>query len=399
LFLETNFVLLWSSSILASLALCVATLAETWYVVGTLGAKDKLGLVVIAASVPRIVLMLVGGAAADRGRRSRLIITSLLARVALMLGLALLVRFGAAGITTLTSFAFLYGALDAFFWPARDALLSSAVAREQMTRANSVMLTSNQVCFLVGPVVAAAMLATMSATGIFATTAGVLAIGAALVGFVREDGAAQPATTPGRIIQDVREGLRYAVGSPILRAMLLIYGPANLLFMGPHALGLPILVTERLHGGPSQLSFFQSAFAAGMILGGTLLTIWTPKRKRFVMIAVAIAAEGLCLAALAYSTSVVLGLVFEFLIGLGVACNNVPLMALLQKYTEPERIGRVMSLNTVAWMGLTPLSYALVTSLVSAHVSISPIMAVLGLAMSALMVTILARVPVVRTTD
>ncbi|MEN9658307.1 MAG: hypothetical protein RL571_1772 [Pseudomonadota bacterium] len=51
-----NFLLLWLASIVSNFVL-----AETWLVINTLGAKEQLGLVMIAGSVPRILLMAVGG--------------------------------------------------------------------------------------------------------------------------------------------------------------------------------------------------------------------------------------------------------------------------------------------------------------------------------------------------
>ncbi len=79
--------------------------------------------------------------------------------------------------------------------------------------------------------------------------------------------------------------------------------------------------------------------------------------------------------------------------------NNVPMMSLIQQYTDRSKIGRVMSLNTMASMGLSPLSYAMVTGLLSLHIGIGWIMPVFGLTMSALMLVLVWKLPAVRTID
>ncbi|MCP6769820.1 hypothetical protein NL529_33740, partial [Klebsiella pneumoniae] len=75
----------------------------------------------------------------------------------------------------------------------------------------------------------------------------------------------------------------------------------------------------------------------------------------------------------------------QFLIGAGIVSNNVPMLSLLQEAADPARIGRVMSLNSMASIGLAPISYAMVTVLLSAGVGIGWILPCFGLTMAALM--------------
>ncbi|MGL6041565.1 MAG: MFS transporter, partial [Deefgea sp.] len=186
LFRNRNFGLLWLASIIGNFALAIAMMAETWYVVKTLGAKEQLGWVMIAGSVPRIALMAVGGVLADRMSRSRIILISLGLRVLLLFSLVGLLHINRLDIWALTVFAFLYGSLDAFFWPARDTLTPAIVADSDLTRANSIMLTTNQVGMVFGPVMGGAMLALMSYEAIFSLTGGMLFIATLCIAFIQE---------------------------------------------------------------------------------------------------------------------------------------------------------------------------------------------------------------------
>ncbi|SMC18066.1 Predicted arabinose efflux permease, MFS family [Andreprevotia lacus DSM 23236] len=398
LFKNHNFFLLWLASVVGNFALAVATIAETWYVVKTLGAKEQLGLVMIAGSVPRIVLMLFGGVVADRMKRSRIILGSLGLRVLLMFALVGLLMQGWLDIWVMTGFAFIYGALDAFFWPARDALLPGLVNTNDLTRANSIMLTTNQIGLVFGPVLGGALLALVSYEWVFSITGVLLLVGVCCIGLIKE---ADVVSSGARrhILHELLEGLQYAIRTPVLLSLMLIYAIANLLFMGPLGLGIPIVVTDHLHGEASTLSYLQSAFAVGMVLGGTLLTIYPPVKKRLLMIALVIAVEGVLLGLQGHTYWLWAALVLQFLLGFGVVSNNVPMMSLLQQYTDRDKIGRVMSLNTVASMGLSPISYAMVTSLLSLHVEIKWIMPVFGLTMSVLMLAMVARMPTIRQVD
>jgi DHA3 family macrolide efflux protein-like MFS transporter len=398
LFRNRSFARVWLASIVANLALSVATLAETWYVVSVLHAKERLGFVIVALSVPRVLFMLVGGVVADRMRRSTILVTSMLVRVGLMFGVALLLRAGQLGLGVLIGFALLYGTLDAFFWPARDALLPGIVDRDALPRANSIMLTTNQVGLVIGPVLGATLLAVLSYPQLFILTGLSLALGALFLSGVHEAGVSE-----GRVLESLLkqlgEGLRYALETPVLRALMVIYSFANLLFMGPLGLGIPIVASDNLHGTAVDLSLLESALAAGMITSGLLHTLVAPRGRRLFTITVVIALEGVCVAALAYMHQLVPAMVLQFLIGFGIISNNVPMLSLLQEKSDPSRLGRVMSLNTAASMGLAPISYAMVTSLLSMGVGIRFTMPFFGLLLAALMVWLTLRMPVIRLTS
>jgi DHA3 family macrolide efflux protein-like MFS transporter len=392
-----SFARVWLASIVANLALSVATITETWYVVTVLDAKERLGLVIIAMSVPRVLLMVIGGVVADRMRRSTILVVSLLVRVALMFGVALLLRFGRLELWGLTLFAFAYGSLDAFFWPARDALLPGIVAKDDLGRANSIMLTTNQIGLVIGPVVGAGLLAALSYAQIFTITGLALALGALLLSLVREASFERRSATR-HMMEELREGVGYMLASPVLRALMLIYGVANLLFIGPLGLGIPIVASDNLRGTAVDLSLLESALAAGMFAAGLLHSVWSPRGKRLLTITVVIAFEGLCVAGLAYTTHLFPAMVLQFLIGFGIITNNVPMISLLQEASDPTRIGRIMSLNTVASMGLAPISNAMVTALLSLGVGIVWIMPAFGLTMAALMIVLALRLPIIRQT-
>ncbi|WP_028454934.1 MFS transporter [Chitinilyticum litopenaei] len=398
LFHNRNFLLLWLASVIGNFTLAVAMLAETWYVVKTLGAKEQLGYVMIAGSVPRILLMAVGGVLADRIKRSHIILVSLAVRVVLLFALVGLLHIGQLGIVAMTVFAFLYGALDAFFWPAQGAIIPSIVPEQELGRANSIMLTTNQIGLVFGPVLGGMMLAWLSYEWVFGLSGLGLLAGALCMLFLREP-PVNPHKTHSPLFVELKEGISYTVATPELRAMMIIYAFANLLFMGPLALGIPLVVTEHLDAQAGTLSWLQSAGAAGMVAGGLLLTLYPPVRKRLLMIAAVIAVEGVLLALQGHTYWVWVAVLVQFLIGLGIASNNVPMMSVIQQYSDKNKIGRVMSLNTMASMGLSPISYAMVTGLLSMKVSIAWIMPLFGLTMSAAMIWCILAMPVVRRAD
>lgn len=72
------------------------------------------------------------------------------------------------------------------------------------------------------------------------------------------------------------------------------------------------------------------------------------------------------------------GIVILVLIGV---CNigfNIPFVSLVQEFVDSNKIGRVMSFLAFSSLGFMPLSYAILSVLLSAGVSISVILIVCG---------------------
>jgi hypothetical protein len=71
----------------------------------------------------------------------------------------------------------------------------------------------------------------------------------------------------------------------------------------------------------------------------------------------------------------------------------------VQNEAEPEMIGRVMSIQTVSSMGLTPISYGLTSLSLSLEIDIKFIIMVGALSLIAFTLYIYFKIPALRTVD
>jgi MFS family permease len=201
------------------------------------------------------------------------------------------------------------------------------------------------------------------------------------------------------MLDALREGVRYVLDSAVLRTQMSIYVIANLLFTGAVSVGIPIIASEHLTEGARGLSYLQSAYALGMVSGFVTLMRYPPRKKRLALISALIVVEGVLIALQGISYSLHLSIALQLMLGFCVACNNVPMLSVLQQYTERDKLGRVMSINSVTSMGLSPVSYTLVSALLAGGASIAMIMPTFGLAMSAIIAIMALASQTVRNTD
>jgi MFS family permease len=208
--------------------------------------------------------------------------------------------------------------------------------------------------------------------------------------------ASEPSQNIGRSIM---EGIRVIRGSAFLTAEFVISVVVNMVFAGPVMVGLPLFVDEILSGDTLDYSYIEGSLSFGMVIGAVVMGIINLKRKRgnFAMLSLI----GLSLAFLCFSQSgsVWQAMMLIFVLGMLMQGTNIPLIAAIQSMVERKMIGRVMSLLSISALGLTPVSFALTSVLLSLGVKVDTIMTASAVPMLLIALYIYWRVPVMRKMD
>ena len=144
-----------------------------------------------------------------------------------------------------------------------------------------------------------------------------------------------------RGLSDIRDGIRYMRGDPVVLALLWINFFIVLMSM-PYMQMLAGFVKEVLHGGPEQIGFLISATGIGA-LAGSLVVASMPNRGRGKVFLVSALILGIALVGFVISTSLWLTAVIMLAVGFGQAGRMSLGSILIMSYTKPEFQGRVMS--------------------------------------------------------
>lgn len=372
------FIFLAGSSIFSGLALSIYIFTEQWYVVSGLNASSVLGLVLMATSLPRILLMPLGGVLADRYMRSRIMWFSVLIRSLLLLIMAFLLWKHQLDVFALTVFAFLFGSLDAIFWPARDAILPLVVSSEKIGKANSVMQTINQMTSILGPLLGGILISLISYTGSFLVVTTFLMISSGMIFFVKEQSLPRQKTSTS-VFHDMSDGFRFARKTPFLRFVMVLFSFANFFLVGPLVIGNPIYASEILKGDETDFSFLQGSFSVGLLLGSILMAMLQFRKKRLLLLLGCAGLQGMGLALYSQNQSLILGMAVLLMIGGTMSVVNVTAINLIYEQVPKQKLGRVISLVSTVSMGLIPLSHGTVTLFLNLNLSITTIMFISGL--------------------
>lgn len=354
-------------------------LALPWLILQQTGSAVAMGGVMMAGSVPRAFLMLMGGAVSDRISARKIMMTTATVRTICVAAIGFLIWFGVLHMWELYALAVIFGIADAFAAPASTAFLPSLVAPEQMVAASSVGQTAAQVTTIAGPVPAGFVIKALGvAWAFFIDAISFLFIIGAL--WKLPDPPKSPAANKA-MWRSILDGITYVVNDVPLRSLMMLAMMMNLCFMGPVSIGLTYMIKTQF-GSPAILGVLTSAIAVGSLLGALLAGVWKIRRRGVLILAVA-AALSPCLASIGLMRSVWgLGGVL-FVIGVIAALMNVHIGAWVMQRIDAAVRGRVASVLMLATFGIMPISYAIAGVMIAWSLKVMFLLAGLALLLTA----------------
>ena len=307
--------------------------------------------VTIASRLPWLMFSLFTGALADRMDRRKLMIGADLIRLVIvgLLGVAILTDV--VNIWMLYLCAFLLGTCETLHVNAAQGLIPAIVKPEDLLEANARFASGQIVAAqFIGPPLGVAMFnASMSLP--FLADAATFAGSAALVARVPDEHAVERPTT--KILQDIKDGIRYTIETVSLRRLTEILMVVNFFYFAANS--LLVLYNEDLLGG-NKITFtaLSVGAASGTVISRFFLDKITTKLGKTRTLQVSLWAWAIATIGLAVAWEPILAIVMHLVLGLGsgwwIALNTT----LRQQITPTRMLGRMNAVSrTVTW-GIVP---------------------------------------------
>jgi len=334
-----------------------------------------LGMVGFVGRIPTFLLAPVAGVMVDRVNRYRLLLLTQMLAMLQALALAALMEMGLLTVWHVLALSLLLGMINAFDMPTRHAFFIHMVdQREHLANAIALNGAMVQLARLIGPTIAGLLIAAVGEGFCFLLNglSYLAVLGSLLMMNIRPN---TSPTSQQNLLQNLAEGFRYAFGFPPIRSLLFLLGLVSL-SGASYAQLLPIFAQQVLQGDARTQGFLLSASAVGALAGSLYLASRRTVRGLGRVQALAAALFGVGLILLGVSRWLWLSLAVMPLIGLGMILQIGGTNILLQTIVEEDKRGRVMSLYSMAWMGMDPLGSLLAGML--AHLMGAPGVVILG---------------------
>ncbi len=370
-----NFRLFFMGQGISLIGTWMQTTAVAWLVWRMTHNAWLLGLVGFAAQIPTFLMAPLAGVLVDRVDRHRLVIRTQVLAMVQALMLAGLMYSGRLAIWHLVALSVVLGVINALDMPARQSFVVQMLdRREDLTNAIALNSSMFNGARLVGPAIAGLLIASFGEGLCFLLNG--LSYIAVIAGLLMMR--VSPSARVGRhtaVLENLREGFRYAFGFPPIRWLLLLVALVSLAGAS-YAQLLPIFAQQILHGDARTQGFLVSAAGVGALTGAIYLA-WRPNVQGLErVIAWAPAVFGAGLIGLGLSRWLWLTLAVMPVIGLGLMVQMASTNTVLQTIVDDDKRGRVMSFYSMAFMGMVPLGSLLAG--VGAHFIGAPRMVILG---------------------
>lgn len=359
-FRSRNYRLYFAGQLISMMGTWLTIVATSWlvYRLAKISMPSReamiLGIVNFSAQIPIFLFAPFGGVWVDRLNCHRILKVTQFLSMLQSFALAFLALRGIITISQIIALQVFQGLINALDVPARQSFVVDLVeSREDLPNAIALSSSIVHAARLVGPAVAGYLIYAFKNEGVCFLIDGIsyLAVLGALLAMrvtLRPHKVKHP-----HVFHSLKEGFRASFGFPPARAILLLVAMTSLMVM-PLSTLMPIVADKVLGGKERVYGLLLGASGVGAF-AGTMYLAW----RRSVLglgKVIAIANAGLGLGMIAFAASHKLWISMPVLVLTGgsmvvqmAACNTV-----LQTIVDDDKRGRVMSIFSMCFMGITP---------------------------------------------
>jgi MFS family permease len=347
-----NFQLFFSGQLISLIGTWMQTIAQSWLVYRLTGSPLLLGTAGFASQFPVFLVAPLGGIAADRFNRQRLVIATQISSMILAAILAVLTLTGVVEVWHIFVLAALLGVVNAFDIPARQSFLVDMVGKEDLMNAIALNSSMFNGARILGPAISGILVARIGEGWcFFANSVSYIAVitGLLLMRVERPSRLAPSGPAVARLI----EGFQFARNTAPIRALLLLLGLVSLVAM-PYSVLMPLFADRVLQGGARGLGILMGATGVGALLGALTLATRSGVRGLGRWVAFSCGGFGISLVLFSLSRNFWLSAMLLLPVGFCMMLQMSSSNTLIQAMVPDELRGRVMALYTMMFMGMAP---------------------------------------------
>lgn len=348
-----NYRLFWWGQLVSLIGTWMQNVGQAWLVLELTHSSFKLGVVSALQFLPILFLSLFTGPFIDYIPKRRIIIGTQMAMMLLAFILAVLDWTGTVRYWHIVILATILGIVNTIDMPARQAFIIEMVGKEDLMNAIALNSSIFNAARAVGPAVAGLLIgAAGTAFCFFVNGLSFLAVlwGLLLMQF---DEPADEVRKSYHVMEDIREAVTYIRDAPVVLVTILLVSVVSVFGTNFNVL-VPVFARQELHRDATAFGFLMSSFGCGALIGAvSLAALSRSGPKPFLLLGGGMGLS-LFLILIGFQRSLGLSALLLSLSGWSMVTFFGMANTTVQLNTEDRLRGRVMSVYTLAFGGLTP---------------------------------------------
>jgi MFS family permease len=346
-----NFRLFISGQVISLIGTWMQNVAQSWLVYRLTHSELLLGTAWFCSQIAVFALGPLGGLAADRFSRHKLVVITQTLSMLQAFALAALTLTGRVQVWHVLALAGVLGTINAFDMPGRQALVIQMTSKEDLINAISLNSAVFNAARIVGPGIAGLVVAAVGeGTCFFLNAVSFLAVIVCLLAMRIPKFERKAPESPWSHLVD---GFRYAWHHSAVRRVLGLMAAATLAGM-PALVLMPIFADAIFHRGSQGLGFLMGAMGIGAVFGTLVLARRTRVSGLPSVMVYSGIAVGACYILFAVSRWFYVSLAIMPLIGYSVMRQMASANTTIQTLIPDEYRGRIMALYAMTVVGLGP---------------------------------------------
>ncbi len=380
-----NYRYYWIGQFVSLIGTWMQSTGQAWLVYTLTDSPMILGVLGLMQFLPVTILSLFAGVFVDKYSKKKILLATQSVSMVLALILAVLVFTNAVRYEYILILAFLQGITNAIDLPARQTFVFEIVGRKNLMNALALNSVIQNLARIMGPAIAAALMATVGAGWCFFVNA--LSFMALIVGLIRMKVIPYVrGEISNNVFCEIKDGLRYMYNNRILfqtLLMVLVIGT----FSCNYNVLMPVFVKDILHQGAEGFGILMAAMGIGSLIGA--LTISGKNRSNPSMTVMLFSALiiGVLYALIGFIAPYAAILVFFAMIGTFGIYFATTANAMLQVNSTDQYRGRIISVYCMVFAGAIPVG-SLLSGLVIDNLGITPAFKLTGILIICLIIII-----------
>ena len=327
--------------------------AQGWLVWDLTKSALALGVIGAIGSLPIMLFSLWGGVIVDRFSKRKILILTQFAMMLLAFVLGLLAIYHLVNVWLIGILAFLLGIINALDAPARQAFMIEMV-NEESDLPSAIALTAGifNGARVIGPSIAGFLIATVGVGWAFLANG--ISFAAVIIALLLMKIKEISNEIHPHPLKAIKEGISYTLKHPVIKTLLIFTGVVSV-FGWSYATILPLIAQNIFHSGAAGLGYLYTAAGVGAFLGVIIVSAFSKKLGHLIFIFGGNVIFTIGIILFTFTTNFIFALFFLALAGAGLVSQFSMINAAIQKSVVQKYRGRVMSLYTLMFLGLSPI--------------------------------------------
>jgi len=343
---------MWFGACASSIGTWMQIVAQGWLIYRLSHSAFLLALDQFLGGIPVFLFSLIGGVAADRIERRKILLASQFVQMTGATLLTILVAAGLVHVWQILCLSFISGLAQAFGGPAYQALIPTLVKREDMSNAIALNSIQFNMAVIIGPALAGLALAKLGEKWCFGLNA--ISFLAPILSLSIISARFLPETTTDSVFSSLKQGIKFVRKQNSMEALIVLAFCMTALSM-PMRTYIPVFVKDIFHRGPETYGNLLSFMGVGSICGSLIIAGMGNIHKKGRVALIMLICLGAGITGFSLARSLVVSYTMLAMVGGSMMAVFATVNSLVQLITTNEMRGRVMSVYNCAFRGGMPM--------------------------------------------